>query len=140
MADNKLIQKPTGKANLKGAAAPKADEPRVWGRKSEPREDVEIPEILTRDEWKAAGYRVFADLRKNTNGNFYVTVVAPGGIAGSAYFSKAIQSILKDNEFDAGDSIAPAVNLVGLHIKKDEDGVITDLYVGALPNGSREEL
>ena len=101
---------------------------RVWGvpQQGAPKD------ILNKAAWTAEGYKVGATLKANTNGNFYLTVVAPNGQRGAAYFSKAIQALLEESGLKEGDKVNSLANVVAIHVAKDESGVVTDLFIGAM--------
>ena len=101
---------------------------RVWGmpKKGAPKQ------LLNKSAWTAEGYKVGATLKTNTNGNFYVTVIAPDGTPGGAYFSKAIQALLEESGLKKGDKIKSLAEVVAIHVSKNAEGVITDLYIGAM--------
>lgn len=103
---------------------------RVWGipQQGAPKD------ILNKAAWTAEGYKVGATLKRNKSEkqSFYLTVVAPNGQRGAAYFSKAIQALLEESGLKEGDKVNSLANVVAIHVAKDDSGVVTDLFIGAM--------
>jgi hypothetical protein len=104
------------------------EQQRTWGipQSGQPKD------IINRKTWTEQGFKVSAVLKANTNGHFYLTVIAPNGQRGGAYFSKAIQSLLEEAALKVGDKVSNLADVIAIHVSKNEQGVVTDLFIGAM--------